>query len=344
MKYICFAASPLHLICIKELASLHEEDCFVIYCFVQDRSNILYKQIIRTIELLDLGNVIEVVMPKTKVIQVVRRFMLAYCLFYKYKGQLTTFVILDFRNTFMHFLRRLFPDSKFILIDDGFATYRAYHRYMKNGYFLPYLQYRGVLGSINKYIHFGPNFNCLLHKEIDVFTIYARELGLSVGSYNDLRFIRKLSEATMLDYSDTLVYFAGARLAEKGVLTMEEEIQLIVKVNDYWAEKGKKMIYVGKRVTRGTMSEKKMKCIEGKSIPIIFFDLPLELALIEAKPKKIPTTICSFGSTLNTTLPMMYQNMDAYLVEIDDVIKRSSKCGAGDVKDTQIEVKKILCK
>ena len=75
---------------------------------------------------------------KQRFFKQVRKFMFAYSLFYKYKNQLTTFVILHFRNTFMHFLRRLFPDSRFILIDDGFATYEAYHSYIKDGYFLPY--------------------------------------------------------------------------------------------------------------------------------------------------------------------------------------------------------------
>ena len=273
MTYVCFAASPLHLMCIKELANLHEEDCFVTYCFVQDRGGILYKQIIRTIELLDLGNVFEVVMPRIKAVQILRRIMFAYSLFYKYRNKFTTFVILDFRNTFMHFLRRLFPDSRFLLIDDGFATYEAYHKYMKDGYFLPYLQYRGVMGSINKYIHFGSKYNYLLHKEIGIYTIYAKELGLSGNSYNDLRFVRKLSEAVMQGYSDTLVYFAGARLTEKGVLKIDEEVEVIEKVNNYWAEQGKKMIYVGKRVGKGTISEKKMKNIQEKSIHIIFFEL-----------------------------------------------------------------------
>ena len=330
MIYVCFATSPMHLICIKELSFLRKEDHFITYCLVQDLLDAEYRQIRRTIELLDLDNVHEVVLPKVKVFQKVRKFMFAYSLFFKYKSQLTTFVILDFRNTFMHFLRRLFPDSRFILIDDGFATYEAYHNYIKDGYFLPYLQYKGVLGIINKFIHFGSDFNQLLHKEIDLFTIYARELGLSADSYNALSFVRKLSENAMLGYSDTLIYFAGSRMAEKGILTMEEEIQLIVKINDYWAEKGKKMIYVGKRVTRGTPSEIKMKRIEEKSIPVVFFDLPLELALLDAKPKMIPTTICSFGSTLNTTLPMLHPNINAYLVEIKDV------------KDTRIEVKKSL--
>lgn len=340
MIYVCFAASPLHLVCIKELANLHEEDQFVIYCFVQDRSSILYKQITRTIELLDLDDVREVVMPKTKVFQAIRRIMFAYTLLYKYKGRLTSFVVLDFRNTFMHFLRRLFSDSRFILIDDGFATYEAYHQYIKNGDFLPYLQYRGVLGWINKYVHFGGKFNDLLRKEIDVYTIYARELGLSDDSYNDLRFIQQLSESAVPDYSDSLVYFAGARLAEKGTLSIDEEVGLIDRVNRYWKGKGKKMIYVGKRVGKGSMSEQKMKSIEEKSIPVVFFDLPLELALIESQPENIPTTICSFGSTLNKTLPMIYKKMEAYLVDIDDVIQKSSVGGVGDIRDTQIKVER----
>ena len=37
--------------------------------------------------------------------------------------KLPTFVIIDFRNTFMHYLRALFHNSRFILIDDGFQTY-----------------------------------------------------------------------------------------------------------------------------------------------------------------------------------------------------------------------------
>lgn len=330
MIYVCIATSPLHLICIKELVFLHKKDHFVTYCFVQNRRDAEYRQVRNTIELLDLDNVHEVLLPKTKIFQTIRRFIFAYFLFYKYKSQLTTFVTYHFKSTFIHFLRRLFRDSRFILIDDGFATYEVYHNYIKDGYFLPYHQYKGFLGSVNKFIHFGSYFNLLLHKKIDLFTIYARELGVSDDSHNALSFVRQLSENAMFNYSDKLVYFAGSRMAEKDILTMAEEVQLIVKINDYWAKKGKKMIYVGKRVTRGTQSENKMKHIEEKSIPVVFFDLPLELALIDAKPKMIPTAICSFGSTLNTTLPMLHSNIDAYSVKIKDV------------KDMQIEVKKSL--
>ena len=51
MKFICFASSPLHLICIKELAFLNKEDHFVIYCFVKNRLDAEYRQIRNTIKL-----------------------------------------------------------------------------------------------------------------------------------------------------------------------------------------------------------------------------------------------------------------------------------------------------
>ena len=50
------------------------------------------------------------------------------------------------------------------------------------------------------------------------------------------------------------------------------------------------------------------------------FELPLELALLTyGTNNKLPTIICSLGSTLNKTLPMLYNNIVSYLVTIDKV-------------------------
>jgi len=311
----------LHLICIKELSVLNKDSCFKIYCFVQDKNGILYKQMVRTIEMLALKNVCEISVPKHRLFQIFVRLIFGYFLFFKLRGLTQTFVILDFRNTFMHFLRRLFPGSRFILIDDGYATYEAFRDYIKFGYYLPYRQYKGVIGWVNRCVHFGSDFNRLLREEFDLFTIYARELGLDAKAYNGLFYTRKLHEIKKLNYSDKFVYFAGARLSEKGVCSMEEEVRLIVEVNNYWVANGKQMIYVGKRVQNGGQSEKKMKLIAEYSIPVVYFDLPLELALLEKQPEVTPKIICSFGSTSNSTLPMLHRNMSAYLVEIKDIKK-----------------------
>jgi len=342
MIYVCFAVSPLHLICIKELANLHKNDTFVVYCFLYSRNNMVYDQIIKTIKLLNLDNVSEVLMPKNNIMGAFKRLAFAYSILNKYKSQRSTFVIFDFRNTFLHSLRRLFIDSRFILIDDGFATYESYHLFIKKSYYLPFSQYKGFQGNINKFIHFGLQYNYLLNKKIDIFTIYARELKLSKDSFNDLGFLREQLEGISPNYSDKLVFFAGSRFAEKDILTIEEEIAVIEKIYHYWLEKGKEMIYIGKRVEKGKISEKKIKSIEEKSIPVLFFDLPLELALIETKPQEMPTIICSFGSTLNKTLPMIYKEIDAYVVESDYITKKLSNCYTGNVKDSKIEVKKYF--
>lgn len=49
MTFICFASSPLHLICKKELAFLNKKHYFVIYCFVKNCLDAEYRQIRHTI-------------------------------------------------------------------------------------------------------------------------------------------------------------------------------------------------------------------------------------------------------------------------------------------------------
>ena len=113
---------------------------------------------------LNLNNVREVLVAKNIIFNRLMNLILAGYLYYKFKGQLTTFVILDFRNTSMHFLRRLFFTSRFILVDDGYATCVSYQNYIKHGYFLPFQQYKGVKGRLNKFIHYGSSYCRLLYK------------------------------------------------------------------------------------------------------------------------------------------------------------------------------------
>ena len=91
---------------------------------------------------------------------------------------------------------------------------------------------------------------------------------------------------------------------------------MINKIKIYWEKKKKKLVYVAKR----TSSEQKLQEIRKKlSVETIVFDLPLELALMANYKKKVPTIICSVGSTTNKTIPMIYKNIKAYSFIIDTV-------------------------
>ena len=318
MRYICFAAGPLHLISIKELVERNKKDQFHIYMMVRKHNIRINTQMDSTAKFLNLKNVKKYYQSHSRYILAFKNLIFVYKLFKEYKNSVNTFVIVDFRNSLMHFLRRIFNNSKFILIDDGFHTYINYRKYMDFRHYLPHLQYEDTHGLIYKSILFGSQFRSLLFKKFDIFSVYAKELDLPEHEYNDLSHIRNIiKNKNNLKYSDSLVFFAGTKLSERKALTLEQELNIVKKLKIYWARKNKKIVYVAKR----SSSPEKLKLIKEKlSVDVEIFELPLELALLTyGTNNELPTIICSLGSTLNKTLPMLYDNIISYIVTIDKV-------------------------
>lgn len=322
MYYVSFAAGPLHLICIKEFIFKKNIKKYSINLLLVSNDNVKI-QMIKTIKLLKLKNVNIVYFSQIKIIEILQRYIFGLQLFLKYKKTNTVFLILDFRNTFMHFLRCIFKKSKFILIDDGLQTLESYNEYIKNKIYLPINQYKGFFGKINIFLNFGFQLRHLLFSKIELFSIYSNELNLSKESSNKLLFVSKvLKKKYKLKYSSSLVYFSGTKLVERNALTIDEELYILKKIKNYWKSKGKKLVYVAKRTT----SREKLKIIEEKlSIKTIFFDLPLELALMVNHKLKLPNIICSLGSTTNKTIPIIYKKINSYLMAIKNLKLKNDK-------------------
>ena len=99
---------------------------------------------------------------------------------------------------------------------------------------------------------------------------------------------------------------------------MDQELSIVKKLKKYWSMKGKKLIYVAKR----TSSIEKLNLIEKKiGVEVINFKLPLELALLTGQ-SKIPYAIVSLGSTLNQTLPMLFNKIKSFHVNVNNIAKR----------------------
>jgi hypothetical protein len=311
MKYICFAGSPLQLICIKELLYKKKIEKYAIY-LLMSRNVKVNNQMYQTAKILNLKNIKKYKRHQIKIIEICQRFIFLLKLFFLYKNKEIKFVITDFLNTFTHSLRCLFKKSKFILVDDGFATYWQYRKYMQKGIYFPVEQLNSFFKRIVKFIFIGFQFKYLLFQKFEIFTIYAKELGLAQNSYNRLEYIKNfLKKRNKLKYSNSIVYLTGTKFFESGKLTLEQELHMINKINIYWNKKGKKLIYVAKR----TSSNFKLKMIKEKLfIKVIIFDLPLELALMVNYKKKIPTIICSLGSATDKTVPMIYENIKTYWI------------------------------
>jgi len=292
-------------------------DEFLIYMMVHHKESIATKQMLSAVDLLNLRNVSKIYIHKNRVISAFRFILFARKLRKENAGTQTAIVISDFRNTFFHYLRLIFPDSRVILVDDGFNTYVSYKKYIQYGVYLPGDQYGGLVGGLNKIIHFGFKYNYLNRKALEIFTVYGKELGLESSSYNDMRFIRELSIDRSLNYSSSLVYFSGTKLAERGVLTFDEEIFMMRKINKYWLRNGKKLVYVAKRST----SEKKISLLKNIPMPVIVLDVPMELVFIKYPTSVVPTVICSLGSTVNKTMPLIYNDMKSVLIEMVNMHK-----------------------
>ena len=317
MLHICFAAGPLQLMCIKEFILLNPKSKFIIYLMLYKENELVNSQMFNSIDMLKLKHIKPIYFKKSKFINTFQNFLLAKVISFKYKKKIPTFLIMDFRNTFMHYLRVLFQESRFILIDDGFHTYVNYKKYMEKNIYLPYFNYSGFLGKLNKFFYYGFKYNELYNKKIDLFSIYAKELKLPNKSYNKLKSIQNLKNNKIFSYDDEKVFFCGTKLVERGVLSMDEELNIIKKLRDYWASKNKKLFYIAKRTSS---KEKLNKIRDILSVDVICFDLPLELALLNYE--KLPSIVCSLGSTLNKSLPMIYSGIKTFLISISEIERK----------------------
>ncbi len=316
-KNIYFAATPIHLIGIKEFITKNNINEFELILFLHNTkkkdNEIALKQIFLTLKILNFKKYEIFWMPKLRIIRFLFEILLIIKLKKKFISNNLNFIIFDFRNIFLQSLRRYFKNSKFTLIDDGFYTYVAQENYMKKNLFLPIEKYKNLEGKISKLLYFGSSYKRLKKTPVKIFTIYADEITNPNAEMNNLNYLKNKSIKSNGKIIDEIVYFTGTSMVERGALRLEQELSLIKATNKYWTEKGKTMYYVGKRST----SRRKLDVFEDNGINTLKFDLPLELVF--TKEKTIPGNICSLGSTLQKSLSIIFENkINFYFINLKD--------------------------
>ena len=88
-----------------------------------------------------------------------------------------------------------------------------------------------------------------------------------------------------------------------------------MKINNYWKKKGKQW----SMLPREQVQKEKIEIFEKNSIKTISFDQPLEIALVMNNVFDIPSYFCSFGSTLDKTISLLYEKINIYLIEFSDI-------------------------
>ena len=299
MNYYLFAAGPLHLINNFEFIKKKKIKNYKIFIFL-NKSKTVNIQLRNTIKILNLKNCENINLNFFRIIRFFQYIAFFLKINRQYSGKKITFIISDFKNSFFHFLRIFFHNSKFILIDEGFGTLIAYKKYFSKGIYFPIDQYNKYVLNILK--HLLPiSFRILLYTKIYIFSIYHNHINDKNVIINDLKHIKKkLNKNYKKDNS--VVFFSGTKLSERGAISLEEELKILKRIKLYWYKRGKKLIYIAKRTT----SNEKLILIKKKLlIDFIKFNLPLELAICY-EYKKLPYAHCSHGGTLHTTLKKIY--------------------------------------
>lgn len=311
--YIFFAASPLHLICINELRRYQNIDKFKLILILHKGNKLPLYQMDLTLKKLNLRENSIFWVPKIKFLRYLAEIILIINLKLISINKNLSFVLIDFRNIFMQSLRRFFNKSEFTLIDDGFYTFVAQQNFMSKNIFLPTTKYKNFYGKISKFIYYGNSYSRLKETPINLFTIYADEMNNNKAKMNKLNFLRKSFKNKNINILYEEVFFIGTQMAERGTLTLEQELDLVKTANNYWERQNIKMYYIGKRST----SKQKLELFKKNGIATRQYDLPLELVL--SKEKAIPGNICTLGSTLQKSLSIIFENkINFYFINIKD--------------------------
>ena len=328
---IFFAASPFHLICLNEYRKKNNIKDFKLILLLHRVNKHALTQIFQTLEILDLNEYFVFWIPKNKIIRYFYELLFIYYLkIYNYKKDFN-FLIIDFRNNFMHSLRRFFRKSEFVLLDDGFYTFVAHNNFISKKIYLPISSYKSFKGKIVRWLYFGKSYKYLLNSPIKLFTIYADEIISEYTTQNDLNKLRAMIDFKNIKFNEDEVFFTGTRMVEKGALKLEEELELIMAANIYWSRRGKTMYYVGKRST----SEEKLRSFKEKGIKTLKFELPLEIVFTQIQ--EIPSHICGLGSTLQKSLKLLFEDkINCYYIDLYDFFKKESK-GKKNLKKNEVE-------
>ena len=223
-----------------------------------------------------------------------------------FKGKVNALFIGDFRSDWMHFFRIIVKPETTVLLDDGDITLAIQKVYFSNNIYWPIKP--GGLGftsNIKSYVQtliYKPFYkNANLNKPMDLFTSF------EVESLRDQQVIKnsfKYLKSTSLMHSslEDIVFYFGSKYTEATILKLDEELDFITKVVEYYKLINVNFVYVPHRDD----STEKLKKIQSEiSVKIKYLGMPAELYFSQAQrlPKHI-SGACT--STLNN-LVKMYQ-------------------------------------
>ena len=191
--------------------------------------------------------------------------------------------------------------EKYFIIDDGIHTFALQRDFFSKG---NYLQREITKESslqvfkknIKKYLFGIDSVNIIKYNLFTCFNI--KKLSNQVVIIHHFQYIKKLVNSIKL--LNNTAYFYGAPLSEDNIITIENELNLLININNLYIKKDKKLYYI----PHPRDSQNKINLIDKMGIKIKYLSNIAEVEPIIFKNQ--PTQIASFLSTILFTLPKIY--------------------------------------
>ncbi|MBE2167289.1 MULTISPECIES: polysialyltransferase family glycosyltransferase [unclassified Cobetia] len=259
------AESPLQIISCYELAAQlfkGQKNVLVVKYSGESKKETHDYQIRRTVEALDWDEVIEISfkhrlqqlswLKKRKHISEITK---------KYQNKVNNLCMGEFRSAWMHDIKERISPLNLYLSDDGAAIITVKKQYIDKG-----------IHHVSKK---KENIEHDNYSRPIIFTSFLNDSKKERIIHNDYRILRSKNDTKQVD--DELVLYFGSKYSEGGIMSLENELSLIEKVNSYYSKKNKKLIYIPHRGD----SEKKLSLIEGTlGVETNSLGLPAELYIL----------------------------------------------------------------
>lgn len=301
MNNLYVVESPLQALCAVEISLAKKNESHKIIIMLSNSSRQKNnQQIMKIIELRDWHErtILKPLKYKSSILAHINNLKKLSTIRKKYKSNIQSLYIGDFRYPFMNMVRCAVDSENVTLIDDGTVTIEIIRDYIKLNKYHPdieaLLPRKWIKRLIYKRIYNNYLDKNILKKRINVLTSFHKK---SV-EYNidELKFthIKKLiGQAISID--DNLVYFYGSKYSEAGVMPLEDEIELIKSIQNFYQSKKKSIIYFPHRDD----SKQKLNILKNTlKLKISDNSDTAELGLLHSKI--LPAEVCgAFTSTLN---------------------------------------------
>lgn len=312
-SHLIFVASPFHAWMAKEYLHANGLTDYQIILWLHDQHTHYAKaQLNNTIDYLNLRNIITFEFPSSTLKRLI--FERQFIQHLKQKN-FQNILFFDFRNLFLHSIRRIFKKTNFILIDDGFSTVIAWSKSLNSYQYLPKPQsfYHKIIFSY----YFTTEKGWLNAKSFKIFTIFSDYVKGNEVSENNLMYVRnRRLRADTDERFNNCVLVLGTRLVRRGLMEETDEMKILSQLELYWQSTGKRLVYVAKRSSNNDDLDR----VASLGISIFQPELPIELELCSGG--YLPHAICSFGSTAMRSIRLLFPEVPVYYIKSETISKR----------------------